>query len=130
MTDTRSIAEWLIDGARSAPRSEDVMQELGDRLVASGIPLWRAAVFVRTLHPHVTGRRFLWQVGSRVQVGELPFEELETAKYRESPVVKVYSLAAPLRRRLRSERDAAEFDVLRELYAEGVTDYLASPLFF
>jgi adenylate cyclase len=130
MADTRSIAAWLIDGARSAPRAEDVMQELCDRLFACGIPLWRAAVFVRTLHPHVTGRRFLWQHGSRVHVGELPFEDLDTAKYRDSPVVKVTSLAASLRRRLESAGDAAEFDVLRELYADGATDYLASPLFF
>jgi adenylate cyclase len=128
--DTRSVAEWLIDGARSAPRPEMVLQELCDRLAACDIPLWRAAVFVRTLHPYVTGRRFLWQAGAGVAVGELPYEELETAKYRASPVVKVYSTAAPLRRRLRSERDAAEFDVLRELYTEGATDYLASPLFF
>jgi adenylate cyclase len=128
--DTRSVADWLIDGARSAPRADNVLQELCDRLLACDIPLWRAAVFVRTLHPYVTGRRFLWQAGAGVAVGELPFEELETAKYRESPVVKVYSTAAPLRRRLRSEIDAAEFDVLRELYAGGATDYLASPLFF
>jgi len=128
--DTRSVAEWLVDGARSAPRPEGVMRELCERLCACGIPLWRAAVFVRTLHPCVTGRRLLWQAGEAVRVGELPFEELETAKYRDSPVVKVYSTAAPLRRRLESERDAAEFDVLRELYAEGATDYLASPLFF
>ena len=128
--DTRSVAEWLIDGARSAPRPEDVLQELCDRLSACEIPLWRAAVFVRTLHPYVTGRRILWQAGAGVAVGELPFEEIETAKYRDSPVVRVYSTAAPLRRRLRSERDAAEFDVLRELYGEGATDYLASPLFF
>src|SRR5690242_20132380 len=99
--DTRSVAEWLVDGARSAPRSEQVLQELCERLLACSIPLWRAAVFVRTLHPSVTGRRFLWQAGAPVQVGELPFEDLDTAKYRASPVVSVYSIAAPLRRRLR-----------------------------
>jgi adenylate cyclase len=70
--DTRSVAEWLIDGARSAPRPENVLQELCDRLCACGIPLWRAAVFVRTLHPHVTGRRFLRQAAAAVHVGELP----------------------------------------------------------
>jgi adenylate cyclase len=128
--DTRSTVEWLIDGARSAARAEDVMAELCERLSACGIPLWRAAVFVRTLHPHVTGRRFLWQSGVGVAVGELPFEELETAKYRDSPVVKVYESAAPLRRRLLREADAAEFAVLRELRADGATDYLASPLLF
>jgi adenylate cyclase len=129
-SDTSSVAGWLMHGARSAARAEDVMAELCERLLACGIPLWRAAVFVRTLHPHVTGRRFLWRAGGGVAVGELPFEELETTKYRDSPVVRVYATAAPLRRRLRSESDAAEFEVLRELHGEGATDYLASPLSF
>jgi adenylate cyclase len=35
-----------------------VLAELCSRLVASGIELWRVAVFVRTLHPQVMGRRF------------------------------------------------------------------------
>jgi hypothetical protein len=28
-------------------------------LVACGIPLWRVAVFVNTLHPQIIGRRFI-----------------------------------------------------------------------
>jgi adenylate cyclase len=45
--DTTKIADWLIDGARSAANPQDVLAILCDRLV---VPLWRAAVFVRTLH--------------------------------------------------------------------------------
>jgi adenylate cyclase len=128
--DTSDVAAWLIDGARSAVRPQDVLGELCERLIACGIPLWRGAVFVRTLHPEVTGRRFLWRRGAEVTIGELPYERLETDEFRASPVVHVYGTAAPLRRRVSDAAEAAEFEVLRDLRAEGATDYLASPLFF
>jgi adenylate cyclase len=128
--DTSAIAAWLIDGARSAARPKDVLSELCERLLVCGIPLWRVAIFVRTLHPEVTGRRYLWRRGAEVEVGELPYERLDTDEYRVSPVVHVYGTAAPLRRRIRNADEAADFEVLRTLRAEGGTDYLASPLFF
>jgi adenylate cyclase len=88
------------------------------------------AVFVRTLHPHVTGRRFLWRPDSAVEVGELAFEALDTVDFLASPVAHVYKTSAPMRRRLADSAEAADFSVLRELRAEGATDYLASPLRF
>jgi adenylate cyclase len=62
--DTKSIVDWLTDGARSAPRPEMVLADSCDQLVQVGIPLWRVAVFVRTLHPEIMGRRFIWQPGA------------------------------------------------------------------
>src|SRR5437868_8372574 len=47
------VAGWLIGGARSEPQPVQVLAQLSERLVACGIPLWRVAVFVRTLHPQV-----------------------------------------------------------------------------
>ena len=49
--DIRATTEWLTDGARSAPQPQQVLAQLCERLVACGIPLWRVAVFVRTLPP-------------------------------------------------------------------------------
>jgi adenylate cyclase len=128
--DTTAVADWLIDGARSAEKSQDVMAALCDRLVDCGIPLWRAAVFVRTLHPQVTGRRFLWRKDHGVEVSELLFERLETPEFQDSPVARVYACGAAIRRRFVGNRHAADFTVLRDLRAEGVSDYLASPLRF
>jgi adenylate cyclase len=55
--DTSAIAAWLTDGARSATRPQLILAELCERLVACDIPLWRVAVFVRTLHPQIMGYR-------------------------------------------------------------------------
>ena len=53
--DVSATAAWLVDGARSASSSGDVLAELCARLVDDGLPLWRVAVFVSTLHPEIMG---------------------------------------------------------------------------
>lgn len=129
-SDIRTTVEWLIDGARSAPQPQQVLAQLCDRLVACGIPLSRVAVFVRTLHPQVMGRRFIWRPGAEIEVAEAPFELLETAEFRDSTPARVYATGVAIRRRLADPDCPLDFPVLSELRAEGVTDYLACPLFF
>jgi adenylate cyclase len=128
--DTTGVADWLIDGARSAAQPHQLLAQLCQRLVACGIPLWRVAVFVRTLHPNVMGRRFVWRPGAEVEITEAPFALLETADFRDSTPARVYATGAAIRRRLAMPDCPLDFPVLRELRAEGVTDYLATPLLF
>jgi adenylate cyclase len=129
-SDTRKTADWLIDGARSAPEPHQVLTQLSERLVACGIPLWRVAVFVRTLHPNVMGRRFIWRPGAAVEITEAPFELLETAEYRDSTVVRVYQTGCAIRRKLADPDCVMDFPILDNLRAQGVTDYLVCPLIF
>ena len=126
----RAVADWLIDGARSAPQPHQVLTQLSERLVACGIPLWRVAVFVRTLHPNVMGRRFVWRPGAEVDVREAPYELLESSDFLDSTIARVYLTEKAIRRRLADPDCPLDFPILEELRAEGVTDYLASPLFF
>ena len=126
----RAIADWLIDGARSAPLPQEVLSQLCERLVACGIPLWRVAVFVNTLHPQIIGRRFVWRPGAEVEIAEGQFGLFDTAEFRENPVARVYATKTAIRRRLADPDCVMDFPILQELRAEGVTDYLASPLLF
>src|ERR1700730_1280279 len=126
----RAVAEWLIDGARSASLPQQILAQLCDRLVACGIPLWRAAVFVRTLHPNVMGRRVVWRAGGEVEVREAPFELLETSDFLDSTIARVYLTADPVRRRLAVPHPVLDFPILSELRAEGMTDYFAAALLF
>ncbi len=130
---TKDIAltvDWLVDGARSGVRSEDVLAELCRRMVECGIPLWRVAVFVTTLHPDVMGRRFLWQAESGVTTSEALFAITETDDFQKSPFATVYATRRPLRRRLADCDCANDFAILRDLRAAGATDYAAFPLLF
>jgi len=126
----KAIADWLADGARSAPQPQQVLAQLSERLVACGIPLWRVAVFVRTLHPQVMGRRFLWRPGADVETSDAPFELLETELFRDSPIARVYQTGEAIRRKIADPDCPNDFPVLVDLRAEEVTDYLASPLVF
>ena len=130
MGDIRTLVDWLTDGARSESSSEDVLAELCRRMVDAGIPLWRAAVFVNTLHPDVIGRAFFWRVDTGIKVSEAGYDFLETDEYRLSPVVAVYGSRQPLRRCLADSQCPDDFAVLKELRAEGGTDYAAFPLLF
>ncbi len=127
--DTRSVVDWLLSGARSAPESHQVLAETCERLCACGIPLWRVDVFVRTLHPDITGRRFRWQVDTNVSISSATYD-LAAAEPRKSLLEKVCSDGVAIRRRLSDPECEKEFPLLLELHEEGVTDLLASPLIF
>jgi adenylate cyclase len=126
----RSVVEWLMGGAGSTPLSDEIVTELCERVVSAGIPLWRAAVFVNTLHPDLIGSSFIWQAGSGVRVTAAKYEILDTDEYRSSPVVAVYATRQPIRRQLADGIRPDDFPVLHELWAEGATDYVAFPLPF
>jgi adenylate cyclase len=128
--DTGAVARWLVEGARSAAQPADVLKQLCEQLVTCGIPLWRVSVFVRTLHPQVMGRRFSWQLDTGVSIGEAGYERLDDDIYRMSPVVHVFNSGMPLRRALAARDCPIDFAVLGDFRAEGITDYLASPLLF
>jgi adenylate cyclase len=130
MSDIRGVLAWLAGGALSGPNSEDVLAQLCQRMVEAGVPLWRAAVFVTTLHPDVMGRRFLWQAESGVTVSNAFHSLVETDDYRTSPFTTVYATRKPLRRRFADPDCPTDYEVLQELRAQGATDYVAFPLVF
>jgi adenylate cyclase len=126
----RNVNEWLIDGARSVLDPQLAVAELCARLRGCGIPLWRVAMFVRTLHPHVVARRFLWRLDTEVELEEYPFDSIDTGAFRNSPIAHIYATGDTIRRRLADPDCAIDFPILQDLRMEGVTDYLASPLVF
>jgi adenylate cyclase len=127
--DVKDIADWLIDGARSAPVGTEMMAELCTRLTAAGIPLWRVGLFVQTLHPDIFGRGFVWKPGGPVTVSTVDFDFLDTPEFNASPLKIVFREAREVRCRT-SDPDSRRFPVVDDMRSEGVTDYLAMPLLF
>ncbi len=125
-----ATAAWLVDGARSAVSSQDVLQELCERLVAGGLPVWRVAVFIRTLHPSIMGRMFLWRQGAKVEVLAAPYQMATDQAFRLSPIVRVAETGETIRRRICEPDCPLDFPILKDLAADGVTEYLAAPLNF
>ncbi len=126
----KAIVDWLIDGARGAPLAHEMLTALCERLTATGLPLWRAMVFVRTLHPEVVGRRFIWRPDTGTIITDGGFDLLERDAFRNSPMVYVSETGTALRRRVADADCPMDFPVLYDLRDEGVTDYVVSPLHF
>ncbi|HEX4111972.1 MAG TPA: adenylate/guanylate cyclase domain-containing protein, partial [Stellaceae bacterium] len=127
---TRALVEWLVDGARDCVPPQDVLKKLADGLVAAGVPLARAAVFVRTPHPLVAGRRFGWRAGGPVEVSELKYAMVSTSGYSDSPVAYIYEKNVELRRPLGRADCPLDFPILKSMREEGITDYFGTPLRF
>jgi adenylate cyclase len=124
----KSIVDWLMDGARSAPLPQDVMTVLCERLKACGVPLWRGVVFVRTLHPQVLGRRFVWRPDTGTVVSEANFDLLDRETFRNSPMAN--NTGATARYCLADPNCRMDYPILQDLRQEGVTDYVLAPLNF
>jgi adenylate cyclase len=128
-TDLQQVIDWLIDGARSAVSPPRMMAEACERLVHAGLPLWRVSVFVRTLHPDIFGRSFVWQPGVDVVVASADFDVVDSPQFRRSPLLILYEKGQEVRYRL-DDPESARFPFFDDMRAEGATDYIAIPLRF
>jgi adenylate cyclase len=125
----QNLIDWLIDGARSAMDPSRMMSETCERMVAAGLPLWRVGVFVRTLHPDIYGRNFVWKPGAEVEIGSVDFKILESPDFISSPVIVVFQQGLEVRARM-DDPASSRFPIVEDLRAEGATDYIALPLPF
>jgi len=128
-TELQKIVDWLIDGARSTSSPTQMMAEICERLVEAGLPLWRVGVFVRTLHPDVFGRNFIWRPGAEVTTATAGFDVIDSPEYINNPLAIVFGERREVRCRL-DDPESKRFPFLDEMREEGVTDYIALPLLF
>jgi adenylate cyclase len=125
----QTLTDWLIDGARTASSPAEMMAATCERLVEAGLPLWRVGIFVRTLHPDVFGRSFIWRPGTEVKVTAADFDVRDSVEFKTSPLAILYEKETEVRFRL-DDPASRNFAFLDEMRVEGVTDYLALPLHF
>jgi adenylate cyclase len=128
-SELQKLIDWLIDGGRSATSPSRFMAECCERMVAAGLPLWRVGVFVRTLHPEIYGRSFIWKPGAEVEVGAVEYKILDSPDFHSSPLYIVFQQGLEVRARA-DDPQSNRFPIVDELRAEGITDYIALPLFF
>jgi adenylate cyclase len=110
------------------------------RLVAAGVPLWRAFAGMRTLHPQWGGYTYTWRRDlnaiepAQFERGELyeqdvlssPFTYLE----RQAKINAGKDGRRRLRRRLAGPCAQLDFPLLHRFAAAGATDYLAEVVRF
>lgn len=125
------VIDWLNAGAPPAGEPKDLLLALCRRLVAIGLPLYRVALFVRTLHPNVAGLAFFWREGcEEVEVDEAAHAFIGSEEHLSSAVRAVWASGVEIRRRLADPGCPIDFAVLEELRVQGVSDYIAVPVRF
>jgi adenylate cyclase len=123
------ITTWLVGPARRITNAVDLLDELAWRLVGVGIPLVRTTFNMQTLHPQFRAVGARWNRASgRCEEVLVGHGVLETSMYRDSPMARVFELGETVNRRLDQPDTKLDFPILKDLLAEGVTEYVAMPL--
>jgi adenylate cyclase len=122
------VARWFVTEAYRITDTAELVGAAGEQLVLAGIPLYRLAYFQMTLHPEFAGKGYVWRRGKGVEVGIRPHGDNQDAEYRDNPLPVVFEKQKTVRVRL--QQVEPEAPLLRELKAEGATDYVALPLIF
>ncbi|MFO1237540.1 MAG: adenylate/guanylate cyclase domain-containing protein [Alphaproteobacteria bacterium] len=124
------LAVWLADHGGRRTALADLMGDLGMRLIEADVPVSRIAVALRDYHPEFVGRQYNWRQGRGVEQVDRRYVQVVNEVYAQSPIRVIADGAAALRRRLTGKAAQIDFPVLKELAADGVTDYVALPLLF
>ncbi|CAN7644347.1 adenylate/guanylate cyclase domain-containing protein [Pararhizobium sp. LjRoot235] len=64
---------WLVDEAGASPSPESFLAELGDRLLADGLPLAGGALTLAVAHPIIARRTWLWRAETGAVMEALGF---------------------------------------------------------
>jgi len=123
------VRAWLQGPARRIEETIELVDELSWRLVAAGIRLARVTISLPTLHPQFLNNGYRWsRVTGRCEETRVAHAIRDSAMFLNSPMHRVFVQGETVRRRLTGDNANLDFPILRDLAAEGVTDYLALPL--
>jgi len=135
-----ALPEWLTQAGLAGTSEPDIVSGFCERCVAAGLPLGRAQVFIDTLHPVHEGRLFRWghdpseaplmdygrtSPDPLAPSGSYPLDPVAAERWQLSPFYKMLQIGELMLRRRVSAATTAEFVVLPELLAAGMTDYVA-----
>lgn len=122
---------WLLQQAWLCKTPAELTEQFAEQLLKIGMPLWRFNVNIWTLHPELAGQRFTWaRERDGVVESGTPHGTLQSPAYLNSPVRHVSEGLGGVRQRLDIDETEFQFPILKELRANGGTDYVAMPLPF
>ncbi len=129
---------WAVEQGLRGVGAEALFDGFCQRLVAAGVPLWRAFTGMRTLHPQWAGYGYRWRRDrNAIEPASWQREEDLEPTWSNSPfahlereVAGTSARESHLRRRLAGREAALDFPVLAEFAVAGATDYFALLLAF
>ena len=120
---------WLEREARTAPNLPAIIDGLAQRLRRAGVALARLGIHTGTVHPQLLGYGCIWShAAGHCREYEVRHAAVDEDSYRRSPLRMVNEDGALVRRDPRLPEAQAEFTLMADLSADGITDYVARPL--
>ncbi len=124
------LIDWMIDGAPPSANAREIIEGICNRLIAAGVPIARFVLFIYTLHPNISGRRFAWTPEDGLDLAEARMGLFSTEEYTNNPLPTVIDTRTPVRRKLHDPDCPDDYKILGELRERGITDYFLQPLVF
>lgn len=122
-----ALRDWLLGEAREIKDSEKIVSELGERLVAAGVPVDRLMAAVSVLHAQRSGLGRFWQPGQETRTVYFPYGDAGKTLYERSPFKRAHDTGEWVHFRL-DEAGEETFGIVRELREQGFVDYLCIPV--
>jgi adenylate cyclase len=122
------IACWVSEAGLRGVDETTLMTDFCTRLVAQGLPLTRAQVFIDTLHPTHGGRAYVWHAAKAAttasEYAQMSDAEM-LARWQQSPFYRLLESGEPVMRRKLTAETLAEFPIFNELFTAGMTEFVA-----
>jgi adenylate cyclase len=127
----RDVVHWLTSDTRDERFLDNIFTDLCVRLQRAGIAVKRASLHLLIYHPQWLGARIMWADGMReADIARVDYDVRERSEYIGSPANEIHDGATEVRENL--ERDPSlgrKHALYDELRAQGLTDYVAWPLY-
>lgn len=124
-----AIETWLLEEASAERQMIDLLVKLIRRLKAADSSVDRLTLHIGTLHPQLVGFAWVWTADDgfcdEVRVADAA---VDTDAYRLNPLQRIVETGETIRRAPGESSAQAEFPIMIEFAAAGMTDYVAIPL--
>ena len=127
---TESISGWLVAEAWKIGSEEQLIDRFCRCLQDAGVPISRMTIIIPALHPQVFATVLVWRHDAGAKTIHEPHDILHTPRFKDSPFALILRGAGGVRRRIERPETKLDFPVVRDLKAEGATDYIAMPFRF
>lgn len=125
------LVDWLMRGAATETTPEDFIRALGEKMIESGIALYRMSAMIWSLHPLIAGKNYIWTRDvDEIRTFAPSYELYDHPSFINSPLRHVSQGLGGVRQKLDVADDKMQFPIMNDLKEEGATDYVAMPLFF
>jgi adenylate cyclase len=108
-------------------RPADFVEQLMNRVLQAGIPVWRTYIGLQLIHPQLTAMGYMWRRGEKVQEIARAHGIQFTPAYIGSPLQAAREQGRLVRHHL-GKLTEQDHVLLHELKADGGVDYIALPM--